>query len=779
VKRWWSDAEQSELILKSVDDSDVVNGMGVAILGYHGLATGVLKPLATETLVDTQTVTDALNSLDLEPVIKAVAEATRPIMKEASDRYAELLVHNHHSDSVRSIERLLSSWTQNGMAWPSAVERAADVYGVPVERLGRYAHVMKSAGLTPLVRSDYADRELMTFASWFGNRENTMTDELVSKMEFVEEEHPRNELGEFSVKEKVTNLRDRRNARQARQARQAKRAKDHKLRRVEDKKANKDIQQKIEDKKKLEQKVAEQKQEVQRLEVKRTEVKRREVKRMTIANLLGDSGGKTGHYNDPIDGNGFETYLSNNPVYFMVRKEAIKEIMDSPSQSFFAGRLRASFLDVGVWDKDGFTEWLNNDPANHSSAQKHNLKSFQQEYYLCKTTLTPLQGDIGGNTKYAADVVHLAPNAQFKLISDKSAQTENFPLRYTDIDMDVVQVYLENEDTFHDAIRIEKSDFIEEEHPRNELGEFSSKNVRNLQEARDKRNARQARQARRAKSANAYKIALAAQQARKGTLADVKNSSLKQEIEQKKQEVQRREVQRKEVKRMDVQRRAITPLLANDNGNGSLAFDNLHSLVLPPGVTFQQNDKKEIKNNVMQGTFLSESDKTSVFDQMSYHFAVAKRQNDEDIQIIADPNHGPKEFDNNFAAMDFVKEMYKEKGFPRRDIDYVYSYIVTYGENFEDWDERGLEPDSWYVGLEPHDVSEPYELILCEDPEKIEDIKENGISADELENYRLDDVECLNDLLKLKSKEDTFSLLQETGASFKIGNPPIAAYHIK
>jgi len=208
VNRWWANPELSAEILKSVDDSDVVNGVGVAVLGYHGLAMGVLKPLVTQTLVDTHTVRKALLQVDLQPIAKALSEATKPVMGDASERYGKLLADAIHEKAVASTERLLHTWTNNGMPWPNAIERAAEVHGVPVERLGRYASVMKAATVNPHIRADYADRELMTYASVMGSRESLISSELISKQKSeFEELHPRASDGRFTDKSEVLDLR--------------------------------------------------------------------------------------------------------------------------------------------------------------------------------------------------------------------------------------------------------------------------------------------------------------------------------------------------------------------------------------------------------------------------------------------------------------------------------------------------------------------------------------------------------------------------------------------
>jgi hypothetical protein len=214
MKRWWDSPEDSTAALDIVDDSDVINGVGVALLGYHGLTAAVLKPLAGQTLVDVHHVRKVLSEVDLEPIAKALGNATKSVMGDASDRYGQMLAEDIHKRAIDATERLLQTWTNTGMAWPTAIERAAEVHGVPLERLGRYAHVMKSASVAPQVRADYADRELMAYASHVGKREATADNTFISKQQkikFNEDEHPRNPNGEFKNKNaEVTSIDERR-----------------------------------------------------------------------------------------------------------------------------------------------------------------------------------------------------------------------------------------------------------------------------------------------------------------------------------------------------------------------------------------------------------------------------------------------------------------------------------------------------------------------------------------------------------------------------------------
>ena len=165
MSRWWTDPDQARSVLGRVNDSDVVQGVGTAVLGYHGLAVEKLKPLTQRTLVDVAQVSKALGQVDLEPVAKALAEATRPVMGEASGEYGRLLAEDLHEQAVASTERLVSSLSSMGMPFPTAITRAVSVHGVPASRLGPTGNLLKTPAMSPIVLDDVADRALMDYAS--------------------------------------------------------------------------------------------------------------------------------------------------------------------------------------------------------------------------------------------------------------------------------------------------------------------------------------------------------------------------------------------------------------------------------------------------------------------------------------------------------------------------------------------------------------------------------------------------------------------------------------
>jgi hypothetical protein len=203
MNRWWTDPQIARSTLERVDSSDPVQGVGTAVLGYHGLAEGVLQPLTHRTLLDVEGVSKALDGLDIAPVAKALANATRPVVGDAAEKYGELLAQDLHKQAVESTGRLILNLVSTGMAWPTAIDRAASVHGVPVDRLGKAGSALRAPALAKIAQADIADRALMEYAAHVGKRE--YTPDVVSKASqqrerFREEDVNRDALGRFADK---------------------------------------------------------------------------------------------------------------------------------------------------------------------------------------------------------------------------------------------------------------------------------------------------------------------------------------------------------------------------------------------------------------------------------------------------------------------------------------------------------------------------------------------------------------------------------------------------
>ena len=199
MNRWWTDPEKSRWALGLVNDTDTSMGVGTAVLAYHGLALGHLRPLADSTLVDGGELIRRLDDVDLAPVAAAVAKAVTPIMGEASVSYGRMWAQDLHDRSLGTSVDLFTSLTRYGMPYPHAMDRVIAVHGIPTERLGLMAKHLREPRVTPRVLDDYADRALMEYAAYRGKLE--AGDVSVSKASgFQEREHPRDSSGKFSDK---------------------------------------------------------------------------------------------------------------------------------------------------------------------------------------------------------------------------------------------------------------------------------------------------------------------------------------------------------------------------------------------------------------------------------------------------------------------------------------------------------------------------------------------------------------------------------------------------
>lgn len=230
MQRWWSSGDAARDALGRVDDSDLVMGVGTALLGYHGLAKEALDPLASETLVDPDLITAYLEDIDITPVAKAISAAVASALPApAADHYGRLLAQDTHRRALAAAPRLATALVAKGASWPTAVARSANVVGVPLERLGTYPGAITKPGLNALGADDVADRVLM---GWVSAISKAIPLSEVSKAErervrgreqekeaFDEATVNRDELGRFA--EEASHAQ--RLARQARQRRKKKR----------------------------------------------------------------------------------------------------------------------------------------------------------------------------------------------------------------------------------------------------------------------------------------------------------------------------------------------------------------------------------------------------------------------------------------------------------------------------------------------------------------------------------------------------------------------------
>jgi hypothetical protein len=480
VNRWWANRQDSVAALKVVDDSDVVNGVGVAVLGYHGLAKSLLEPLASQTLVDAKRVRDALSEVDLEPVSKALGEATKPVMGEASEKYGQLLAEAIHKRAIDSTERLLLSWTGTGMPWPQAIEKAAEVHGVPLERLGRYAHVMKAVGITPLVRADYADRELMAYAAHIGQLESTADNALIEKQQkvkFNEEDHPRHPNGEFreknatvsQISEKTKRL-DRFNRLNNLNEMNRANLASIKSRITSVKEAPKEElkQEKLKD-----------------VQIKSERIANPKLRMETLKNALVPAGPKEPSEDDyPNEG---EVHKWAEDVYIPIGKEVLEEINIDRKGTFFAGQLKSSLEAVSFAHLHEFIGTNFGGIAEFNRQGMTLMKS--SETPVIKSTMDNVTGshyeDINKDTDYA----EVSKKSKFVMQkglnfidiadpNDRYADTEPFQVTFISLDNGEYKEFSKN-------LQGNNLQQFNEEHPRSADGRFTDKpNVVDLKQQR-------------------------------------------------------------------------------------------------------------------------------------------------------------------------------------------------------------------------------------------------------------------------------------------------------
>lgn len=209
MRRWWDDPDTARTVLEAIQPSpDVAQGVGTAVLGHHALVRAALHPLSQRTLVDPADLRQAAAAVDTASVAKALSAAVEPVMGPAAERYGQLLAARLHTEAVDGVEHAVRTLHAAGVPMPLAVERTADIAGVPPRWAGTYLQAVKGPAVAPLVRQDAADRALMVYANRVGRREHTEPIASVThidvaknaRVRFEEHEHRRDADGKFTTK---------------------------------------------------------------------------------------------------------------------------------------------------------------------------------------------------------------------------------------------------------------------------------------------------------------------------------------------------------------------------------------------------------------------------------------------------------------------------------------------------------------------------------------------------------------------------------------------------
>lgn len=756
MSRWWANPDSSEVVLKSVDDSDVVNGVGTALLGYHGLAMGILRPLATQTLVDQKVVREALDGLDLAPIAKALSNATRPIMGDSSDRYGQLLAEDIHKRASEATERLLTTWTATGMAWPNAVERASEVHGVPIERLGRYANVMKSASVSPLVRADYADRALMDYASAVGNRELQTNNELISKQdrEFNEEDHPRNPNGQFKNKNAVNQ------------------SKLDKLNRLNTLNRTQRLRQVAPEQTKDSKNIFAQAASVTNI-FSRSEknadkktsnrASNRISNRINVKRDLDSFMRFGGSVDEPMGPGPFPAVIVPSELFIALHKEDLKAIREG-NGFFVAGRLGKPLFANSRDDLKDFADVI-----------VPNVQELTEEYVLLRTNYTPITytGEDYPSRGKILQSKEIAQNARFRL--DETDTVGTFQIGRTDFNLPTTNMQLDNDGDFaedyvanHDKLSdYEKWNFgknltgaelneFNQENPRDSIGRFAGKNASQVK--LDKLT--------RLNQVNRLReIGTQERQADAQKLSDVKNvfAQDKNVFAAKQQAKASEKISNRASNRIA---NRVYPMVQNNN---PLDFNQLFGVLVSP-----DSPDSDVTNDYHLSSVLTDSknypmapmlgsediNDPSIISSLIFDFDTAN--------VYEEQQKGPKPiaFDEGAvytsatSAMESALSKIKNKTAQEPIYDgLIYQLeVVPQGEFYT-------------VQWVPY-PEDPYEIIIGSESDF------EALATGDAKIEKLEDVSRLADLLA-KRKDENLSELYEIGFQERASNPAVDAYVIK
>jgi len=799
VKRWWASPEDSIAALSVVDDSDVVNGAGVAFLGYHGLVQKALQPLTQETLVDTHKVREALSKVDLEPVMKALREATKPVMGDASERYGQLLAEEIHKRAVVATERLLNTWTNNGMPWPQAIEKAAEVHGVPLERLGRYATVMKAVGITPLVRADYADRELMAYASEFGNREAVTDNALVIKqekqMKFNEEDHPRNPNGEFKNKEdNVSSISDKLN--RLNRINRMNRINGVNRKAAASKKTE-TVTEKPKEEKKFEEKPAFGAVKYGAVKYAPVNYGKKTFKAVNFPPRTPEGPKETDF--EKID----DPFRWDKTVYIPISGETFEKIKYTLNGYFFIGELDKN--GVEAINEDEMEDWVK--AQGNGATVKSGIQAMRENnVFLMRSNYTPvnpatMDGKFGSKKVYDnlhedTGSAHVVPRAKFTMVPNGGELLQVGG--NSNLVLQAWLINLENSDfdDFSKSLQSAQLQHFNEEHPRGEDGKFSSKD--DVVDIRNARLDRMNRMNRMNKVNNNNRAAQMKRLIEQRKLIDEKQA----ELEQKFGDVKYGRVKYNDRKFGNVTWSSVNygnkplpkPLDLGDKLAmfvGMEQVGDIHDFDLASAIPIKIGDVKGIEDFKSPRPLIDESMYETLNDDVpssSRTTALQKITEDADTyyashdgyatdKFYATDKYGDKEKFDGYSNLDDAMESIANNA-PK---DLVEGTIVWQPFLEEVKNNYGDETDDIYVGWEGNDISDAIRVVLG-NKEDFAALRDGNATIQEV-----DGVNCLADLL-LKSTNNgeklsvnyVFELLFEGGTKNNIGtNPPIEAYTIK
>jgi hypothetical protein len=176
MSRWWENRASATSVLSLVDGTDLPTEVGIAVLGLHGLGADVLS----QGVPDDESLGQAFEAIDTEPVQKAWETSFAGVVDDPQV-YARGRVSDVKSDADAGARLVVKSLTAQGVAWPLAVERAAQAYGLPPKDAASFVRKVAKPAVPPAVLRHEADQSLSAFAARLGELERDVSDEEIGK----------------------------------------------------------------------------------------------------------------------------------------------------------------------------------------------------------------------------------------------------------------------------------------------------------------------------------------------------------------------------------------------------------------------------------------------------------------------------------------------------------------------------------------------------------------------------------------------------------------------
>ena len=198
MSRWWGDGESARSTLSLVDGSDLTTEVGIAVLGLHGLGADAIGTDVS----DDEALTSAFAKVMTEPVEAAWATAFDGYVDDP-DVYASGRVGDLKGDADAGARLMVRSLTSAGVAWPLAVQRAAQGYGLPPRDAAAYVRKVAAPVVPPAVVAHEADQALAAYAARLGELESDLAPQRVAKADreyHGDDPDERDERGRFAPK---------------------------------------------------------------------------------------------------------------------------------------------------------------------------------------------------------------------------------------------------------------------------------------------------------------------------------------------------------------------------------------------------------------------------------------------------------------------------------------------------------------------------------------------------------------------------------------------------